>query len=112
MFVPTPRHMNRISQLQSLLATEPFDAFLLHALALEHIKIGDEEAARQLFETLLQKHPAHHGSYYHLAKLLERIQRPDDAIETYRTGMMYARQAGDKHAYAELEMALEDLEDA
>ncbi|MFT4022514.1 MAG: hypothetical protein QM664_01870, partial [Flavihumibacter sp.] len=63
---------DRIDKLQAFLAQSPADAFLQHALALEWIKNGEDRRARDLFEKLLAETPTYVGSYYHLAKLLER----------------------------------------
>lgn len=91
-----------------LLAT-PGDAFLQHALALEYIKAGQDAAARRIFEELLQREPGYVGSYYHLAKLLERTGEQALALEWYQKGMEAATAAGDKHAYGELRSAYEEL---
>ena len=64
--------MDRIEKLKEFLQANPADSFLQHALALEYIKLGDDEAARKLFEELLNREPGYIGSYYHLGKLLER----------------------------------------
>ncbi|MEQ1678118.1 MAG: hypothetical protein ABL876_15530, partial [Chitinophagaceae bacterium] len=67
--------MDRISKLKEFLAASPADSFLQHALALEYIKLGDDEQARGLFEEILNREPGYIGSYYHLAKLLERQEK-------------------------------------
>ena len=66
--------MERIQKLQEYLQASPGDSFLKHALALEYIKIGEDILARQQFEEILSAEPGYVGSYYHLAKLLERIK--------------------------------------
>lgn len=101
--------MNRIEKLKELLLTQPNDSFLQHALALEHIKFGQDEEARRLFEELLAKDEDHVGSYYHLAKLLERTDAREEAIQWYKKGMLKAKETGDQHAYNELQAAYEDL---
>ncbi len=98
-------------KLKEFLALTPQDAFLEHALALEHIKAGDENAARSLFEGILTRDPGYIGSYYHLAKLLERTGNNELAIVWYEKGITEARKAGDNHALNELKMALEELTD-
>ena len=103
--------MNRIEQLIEFLKANPNDAFLQHALALEYIKIGEEETAKSLFENILEKDPSYVGSYYHLGKLLERLNKNKAAILTYNIGMKEAKLAKDNHSYNELQGALEDLED-
>lgn len=101
--------MNRIEKLQEFLRNSPEDSFLRHALALEYIKIGDDGNAREVFEQLLKHDPAYIGSYYHLAKLLERTGESDQAISVYERGMEEAKKAGDNHALGELKAAYEDL---
>lgn len=101
--------MNRIERIEQLLQTAPKDNFLRHALALEYSKIGNEEKARQLFETILTEFPDYVGSYYHLGKLLERTGHEALALEWYAKGMAAARQAGDRHAYSELQSAHDEL---
>ncbi len=101
--------MDRINKIQQYLKASPDDNFLQHALALEYIKIGDEGEARNLFETILQRDPAYVGSYYHLAKLLERQGENELAIQWYEKGMAAAKEARDQHAYNELQAAYEDL---
>ena len=49
------------------------------------------------------------GSYYHLAKLLERQGKREEAIATYEKGLQVAKKIGDRHAYNELQAAHEDL---
>jgi len=103
--------MNRIEKLQEYLLASPQDSFLQHALALEFIKIDRDADARNLFEEILQREPGYVGSYYHLGKLLERLNDAVQAIQVYTNGMSEAKKAGDKHAYNELQGALEELED-
>ena len=103
--------MDRIAQLEQFLAQQPNDSFLQHALALERIKLGELETARQLFESLLQREPGYVGSYYHLAKLYDQLGQADLAEKTYETGIQEARKAGDRHAQNELQMALDELLD-
>lgn len=101
--------MERIEKLKAFLLASPADSFLQHALALEYIKIGDDASARILFEEILQRDKNYIGSYYHLARLLERTGEPELAIQWYEKGMAAAKEAGDQHAYNELQMAYEDL---
>lgn len=101
--------MDRIDKIKEFLISSPNDNFLRHALALEYLKIGEEMAARELFEAILTESPNYIGSYYHLAKLLEKMQQTALAIEWYEKGMAAAKKAGDNHAYSELQGAYEDL---
>lgn len=101
--------MERINRLKAFLAESPEDSFVQHALALEYIKLGDDIAARGLFEAILERDPGYIGSYYHLAKLLERHEDTEAAILWYQRGMEAATKAGDQHALGELRSALEEL---
>jgi len=47
--------MDRLARIRELLKVTPDDSFLQHALALEHIKAGNDGDARKLFETILEK---------------------------------------------------------
>ena len=101
--------MERINKLLEYLKASPKDNFLRHALALEYIKIDDDNAAKDLFLKILQDSPDYVGSYYHLAKLLERVGETTLAIEWYEKGMIEAKKAKDNHSYNELQAAYEDL---
>ncbi len=101
--------MARIERIKELLAANPADSFLQHALALEYIKVEQDERAKQLFENLLQGNENYVGSYYHLAKLLERNDMIEDAKLVYERGMLKAKEAGDMHTYNELKTAHDDL---
>lgn len=101
--------MDRIASLREFLKTSPKDSFLKHALALEYIKLGDDATAKLLFEELLGDEPAYIGSYYHLGRLLEREGNTEGAIAVFEKGMAEAKKAGDRHAYGELQAAVDDL---
>lgn len=101
--------MSRIAQIEQLLIEQPEDSFLKHALALEYVKTGNDQKAREIFESLLSAEPEYVGSYYHLAKLHERNGNEAEAISVYEKGMEIAKQAGDRHALSELRSAYEDF---
>lgn len=103
--------MEKIEKLKSFLIQSPEDPFLKHALALEYIKLGNETGARELFFEILTSNPAYIGSYYHLARLLERTGELELAKSWFEKGMIAAKQAGDNHAYQELQAAYDDLTD-
>jgi Tfp pilus assembly protein PilF len=101
--------MNRIEQLIQFLAESPHDSFLIHALALEYIKAGDDENGRACFEKNLLQSPDYVATYYHLGKLLERKGSVAEAISIYEKGMAIAQAAGDRHAFGELRSVYEEL---
>jgi Tfp pilus assembly protein PilF len=101
--------MEKIEKLKQFLADNPADSFIKHALALEYVKLGDDIQARKLFEEILETEPSYIGSYYHLAKLLERNSDIPAAVACYQRGMEEAKKAADSHAYNELRSAYEEL---
>ena len=103
--------MSRIEKLLEYLKTADKDSFLQHALALEYIKVGNDEEARKLFNELLLREPTYVGSYYHLGKLLERVGDFDKALRIYTRGMEEAKKAGDNHAYNELQGAKDEVDE-
>jgi Tfp pilus assembly protein PilF len=103
--------MERIEKLKALLKETPGDSFVQHALALEYIKLNNDSEARRIFEGLLERDEDYVGSYYHLAKLLERNHEKEAALHWYERGMKKAKEKGDRHAFNELQSAYEDLSD-
>jgi Tfp pilus assembly protein PilF len=103
--------MDRIDKLKEYMKTADKDSFLQHALALEYIKVGNNEEARKLFNEILKREPTYVGSYYHLGKVLEKLGDNAKALRVYERGMEVAQAANDHHSYTELRTAYEDLED-
>jgi len=103
--------MSRIEKLQDYMKASGKDSFLQHALALEYIKIGNDEEARKLFNEILLREPTYIGSYYHLGKLLERVGDYDKAIRIYKRGIEESQKANDMHTRMELQGALDDIEE-
>ncbi|MEO6330084.1 MAG: hypothetical protein ABIO55_14205 [Ginsengibacter sp.] len=101
--------MDRIEKLKEYIKSSQKDSFLQHALALEYIKLGNDEEARKLFVEILLREPTYVGSYYHLAKLLERTGETGKAMKIYEKGMQEAKRAGDTHSFNELQGAYEDF---
>lgn len=101
--------MDRIAKLLEFLQQSPEDCFVRHALAMEYIKLDRVEEAQQMLEALLSDSPDYIGSYYQLAKILERKGDTDAAIHWYEQGIRYARQAGNRHTMNELQSALDEL---
>jgi tetratricopeptide (TPR) repeat protein len=101
--------MQRIERIIEFLNQQPKDNFLRHALALEYRKLGEEIKARDLFLEILTESPDYIGSYYHLAKCLEKLEEREQAISWYEKGMAATKLAKDDHAYRELQAAYEDL---
>ena len=96
-------HHIRLEKLLEFLKNEPNDPFLKYALATEYFNARDYDKALHYYEDLVSGHPDYVGTYYHLGKLYEVLDRKSEAIEIYKSGMLIARKAGDNHAYSELQ---------
>jgi len=103
--------MDRIVILQHFISNNPGDMFSRHALALEWIKKGDDLEAEKLFKEVLDKDPAYLGTYYHLGKLVERNNKPEEALGIYEKGIQEAERQHDSHALRELKAAFNQLKD-
>ena len=102
--------MDRLDALQQFHRDDPDDPFTRFALAQEHAKRDDPEAALAFYEGLVRDHPGYVGTYYHLGALYRALGRDDDALATFRAGIAAATEAGDLHARAELQSALLEAE--
>ena len=102
---------SRIEKIKAFLKDTPHDSFLNHALGLEYIKLENDIEALGCFEVNMMYNPGYVATYYHLAKLLERLGEKEKAINIYQLGMEKAKAAKDMHTYNELQYALEDLTD-
>ena len=99
----------RIEKILAFLKESPNDSFLHHALALEYVKEGNDTEAKKCFEQNLNNDAGYVATYYHLGKLLERMQDIQHAIAIYEKGMEQAKATKDMHTYSELQNAHEDL---
>ncbi len=103
--------MNRMDLLRQYLDESPDDPFLIFALAKEFEKIGDDELALEKYRQLKEEHADYVGTYYHLGKLLVRIDQIGDASKVYRKGINVAKAQNDLHSRSELEGALLEIGD-
>lgn len=101
--------MSRIENLLQFLAESPKDSFIQYALALEYIKQGEQQTGLQYFEGLIHNDPDYVGTYYHLAKLYNQLNRKDDALACYDKGIAIAKKLNDQHSLAELQNAALNL---
>jgi tetratricopeptide (TPR) repeat protein len=103
--------MDRIEKIKAMLIENPTDSFLNHALGLEFVKIGNETEAIERFRQVIEMDSMYVGTYYHLAKALERNNDLNDAIAVYQSGILIAASLNDRHAKNELQMALDEILD-
>ena len=101
--------MNRIEILKGFLKDNPNDSFLRYALALEYIKLEQNDEAVREFEAVRNTDPEYVATYYQLGQLYQKLGQKHDAEKTFRTGITVATKAGDEHTRSELEAALDGL---
>jgi tetratricopeptide (TPR) repeat protein len=99
---------DRLEKLLEFLTGEPNDEFLLYALATEYLRLNDADKALEYYEKLVNDHPNYVGTYYHLGKLYEALNRKPDAILIYEKGMEAAQRKRDNHAFAELKTVYQE----
>ncbi len=101
--------MNRIEILKGFLNDNPNDSFSRYALALEYVKLGQNQEALREFETVRKNDPDYVATYYQLGQLYQKLGQKHDAEKTFRTGITVASKARDDHTRSELETALDAL---
>ena len=99
---------SRINKIKAMLEANGNDCFLLHALALELLKSGQEYEAIEAFKQVLAIDEYYVGTYYHLGLAVSRTNE-DEAKPIFEKGMKVAKEINDKHAENELRMVYEDL---
>lgn len=100
----------RLAALQDILKDNPSDAFARYALGLEYSSAGETEAALTEFGKLLEAHPDYTNGYFMSAQALVRAERVEEARAMLRKGIESAHRTNNRHASAEMEALLEELE--
>ena len=100
---------SRRQKLEAFLASHPGDAFGRYGLAMECARDGDNEAALENFQQLLESHPDYVAGYFQFGQLLAKLGRTELARQTLSTGIAVAERLGDTHAAGEMQAALDSL---
>lgn len=106
--------MNRIETFTQYLQAHPNDRFARYSLALALWKDGRTTEAEAHLRTLLAAHPDAGPAYFQLGRLLEALDRPDEACAIWRAGLDATAAATDPDAArtrAELRREIERLTD-
>jgi Tfp pilus assembly protein PilF len=101
--------MNRREKLEKMLGESPEDVFIQYALALEFASAGEDRAAADRLERLLEADAHYVPAYFQLAQIQVRQGGVDDARRTLTHGIEVARRAGDQHAEEEMRGFLTSL---
>jgi len=100
---------SRVAALTELLTANPNDAFARYALGLEYSGAGQTDAAIAEFQQLLASHPDYTNGYFMAAQTLARADRNDEARALLQRGIESARRTGNRHAQAEMQGMLDEL---
>jgi Flp pilus assembly protein TadD len=102
--------MSRLEQIRAMLADEPNDPELRYMLAMEHVSLGDDQAAVACFEELIRLAPKYAPAYHQAGRALQRLDRLDDARRLLLQGIPIAEGLGNSHAAGEMTELLQSLE--
>ncbi len=111
-FSQKPEMQNqRIQMLETFLGEDPGDSFSKYALALEYVAEGNIQKGIDLLIELRNSDPEYLALYYQLGKLFEQQNNISEAVICFKKGIEIASHQNNHHAKAELNMALNELED-
>jgi tetratricopeptide (TPR) repeat protein len=96
---------SRIEQLQEFLKDDINDSFLKYALALEYVKVKENNTARDCFLKLIKDDENYIASYYQLGKLYESLNEVENAMAIYKNGIEIAKNIKDAKTLLELQEA-------
>jgi len=100
----------RMQKLETMLAKDSSDPFLLFAMGMEHKKLGNTAEAVNWFRKTLESDPGYSVAYHQSALAYENAGDFESAKRTYREGIEVARKKGDHHAADEMQAALSLIE--
>lgn len=100
---------SRREMLEAFVASHPGDAFARYGLAMECVRLGDNDAAEAHFKQLMASHPEYVAAYFHFGQLLVKLGRTAEARMILTQGVARATAAGDGHARSEMQAALDEL---
>ena len=101
--------MDRIAQLNEILAENPSDVFARYSLAMEYANSGKQETAIEEFRKLLADDPGYVPAYQMLAQTLIRAGKDLEAHEVLCVGIQTATRSGNAHAKSEMEGMLAEI---
>jgi cytochrome c-type biogenesis protein CcmH/NrfG len=101
---------SRLEQIQAMLADDPNDPFLRYGLAMEYVSQGNDEEAVRCFRGMIQDLPDYVPAYQQAAQTLVRLNRVEEARDTFRLGIAAAARTGNRHAHDEMQGMLDELQ--
>jgi len=96
---------SRIEQLQEFLKDDINDSFLKYGLALEYVRVKENDTAKDCFLKLIKEDKNYLASYYQLGKLYESQNEVEKAMGIYKNGIEIAKKIEDAKTLLELQEA-------
>lgn len=97
---------DRKARIESLLAQNPTDTFLLYGLAMEYLKDGETAEGIARLKHVADVNPNYPAAYFQLGQILSRQGETDEARDWLARGIVVAQKVGDQHAAGEMEQFL------
>jgi tetratricopeptide (TPR) repeat protein len=97
---------------ERMLAAGKDSALLRYSIGNEHAKAGDWPAAVDALAQAVVLDPTYTAAWKLYARALEQAGRPAQALDTYRHGIVVARQKGDRQAEKEMTVFARRIERA
>jgi tetratricopeptide (TPR) repeat protein len=95
--------------LTEFVRSSPRDSFARYGLAMEYVRLGENDQALENFRVLWELNPDYTAAYFQAGKLLARIGETEKARQILQQGVQSAARTGDQHAKSEIEATLADL---
>jgi len=102
---------DRLNQLLAFFRADSSDPFIIYGIGLEYVKLKQYSPALEQFELLLKNHPDYLATHYQYGKLLEALNRKEDAVIIYQRGVLIANNQLNTHAKAELHQAINEAQE-
>ena len=96
---------SRIEQLQAFLKDDINDSFLRYGLALEYVRVKENDTAKDCFLKLIKDDENYIASYYQLGKLYESLNEVEIAMRIYKNGIEIAQKMENRKTLIELQEA-------
>ena len=101
--------VSRRQKLETMLEAAPDDQMLRYMLAMECDKESDQQRSLELFGGLMDESPPYVPAFLMAGQLLARLDRIDEARDTYQTGVIEAQRQNNAHAADEMSGFLQTL---
>lgn len=102
---------DRLAAARDYVAKKPNDRFGLYALAMELRKASAWDESFAAFERLLVAHPDYGAGWYHFAMARKESGDRPGAVDALKKGLEACKRSGDGKTRAEIEEALDELEE-